>query len=334
MAEAERILFDLYGMRGVVRRLSAERDQNFHVLAEDGLAYVLKVAHPAESAEVSHLQASALEHIARADSGLALPRVLRTRENALVGVFAGADSASRRVRLLTFLPGRLMCEVSATPTLLRNLGKTAGRLDAALGTFRCTPPDPGLLWDFANLARLRPLLDAVAASDMARLVARVLDAFEERVTPNFGRLRRQFVHNDLNPHNVLCGVEDNETVTGILDFGDMTVAPVVGELAVAACYHIASQPDPLEGLAASVQGYADALPLTDLEIDLLPDFIAARLAMTVLITEWRAGRAGADRAYILRNNPAARGGLAILAKIAPDEIRSRLRSAGFREAAK
>lgn len=333
-AEVERIVSEQYGFESSVQPLSAERDLNFHVLAEGGQSYVLKIAHPAEEAATSLFQTAALEHVERVDPALVLPRVRRTRRGEPLGSTEGPDAPRRIVRLLTYLPGRLMHTVPATQRLLERLGEAAGRLDFALSSFRHEPPAQDLLWTFEQVSRLRPLLDAVTDPGSAALAEKALDDFERHVEPVQADLPRQVVHNDLNPHNVLCDLSDGDRVWGILDFGDMVHGPRIGEVAVAACYHVAALSDPLAALAACLAGYTRHLPLSEIELDLLPRFVTARLAITVLITEWRAARDPANRAYILRNNPAARTGLAILAKISPEDIRRRLREAGMGEAAK
>jgi Ser/Thr protein kinase RdoA (MazF antagonist) len=54
------------------------------------------------------------------------------------------------------------------------------------------------------------------------------------------------------------------------------------------------------------------MPLSAEEIDLMPLLVRARLAMTALITNWRASLYPHNRDYILRNAPAAWAGLAAL----------------------
>jgi hydroxylysine kinase len=59
-----------------------------------------------------------------------------------------------------------------------------------------------------------------------------------------------------------------------------------------------------------VSGYARVLPLRPDEIGLLYDLITARMITTLTITAWRASLYPANAAYILRNAPSARKGLA------------------------
>lgn len=76
----------------------------------------------------------------------------------------------------------------------------------------------------------------------------------------------------------------------------------------------------LRSYHASVE-YVDAFSaeraLTAEEISLLPIIVAMRLAMTVLITNWRANLYPDNRAYILRNEPNAWRGLVAMTEAEP-----------------
>ena len=71
----------------------------------------------------------------------------------------------------------------------------------------------------------------------------MLDRFDS-IAPQFPDWRWQVVHNDLNPHNVLCAPDAPDRIAGVLDFGDMVRTPLVCDLAVAAAYRI-DRDDPI-----------------------------------------------------------------------------------------
>ncbi len=60
--------------------------------------------------------------------------------------------------------------------------------------------------------------------------------FTEHVLPRLGSVRAQVIHNDYHLYNVLVAPDDHERIVGIIDFGDMVHAPLVGELATAAAF--------------------------------------------------------------------------------------------------
>ena len=129
--------------------------------------------------------------------------------------------------------------------------------------------------------------------------------FTDHVLPRLAAVRAQVIHNDYHLYNVLVAPDDHERIVGIIDFGDMLHAPLVGEVATAAAFHMAGNADPFEGPAQFVGAYHRVLPLADVEQEIVADLMATRHLITVLISEWRAARYPENRAYIMRHNPAA-----------------------------
>ncbi len=87
--------------------------------------------------------------------------------------------------------------------------------------------------------------------------------------------------------NVLFG--DDLRVSGIVDFGDMTHAPLVCDLAVAIADVLHGHPDAVDAADAIIGGYVSVTPLDNDEAGLLADLVAARLATEVTVTAWRGG---------------------------------------------
>jgi Ser/Thr protein kinase RdoA (MazF antagonist) len=68
-----------------------------------------------------------------------------------------------------------------------------------------------------------------------------------------------------------------------------------------------------------IAAYHAVLPLEPAELRVLFDLIATRMAMTIVISSWRAARYPANRGYILRNNAAAWARLQRVAKLSRDQ---------------
>jgi hydroxylysine kinase len=318
LAEAVRFLAQAFGIVGTLQPLRSERDENF--LVEAGAdRYVLKFANPAEDPAVTLYQSRALARVAEATS-LRVPRVVPALSGEAFAAFRDADGRSRIVRLLTFLPGVMVAQVQVTAALRRQIGIALAQLDGALAGLAEPCPPQDLSWDMQRAPRLRQLLVTVESPANRDLAERALDAFETRVAPVYATRRAQVIHNDLNPFNVLVDPDDHDRIVGILDFGDIIRAPLIQDLAIAASYHVGRGPEILRPLGDMLGGYLTASPLARDDIDLLPDLIATRLAMTVLITEWRASQFPENRAYILKNHPAAVAGLAQLAELSRAEV--------------
>ena len=71
----------------------------------------------------------------------------------------------------------------------------------------------------------------------------------------------------------------------------------------------AARLDPFIDIAEYVGAYHMAAPLRDEECEILTDLIVSRMAMSTLISTWRAALHPDNSAYILRNVPSAWAGL-------------------------
>ncbi|MCV2869416.1 phosphotransferase [Defluviimonas sp. WL0002] len=295
-----------FGRTGRLEPLASERDLNFRLTTPSGESFVLKIGNAAEPAVVVEFQTGALLHIAARDPALPVPRVVRSLDGRTGVPLPGGEI----LRLMSWVEGHPMHRVASGPALRRSLGTTAARLARALEGFDHPAAGHELLWDIRNAARLRPFLHTVTDARLRDLAALWLDRFEDEIAPALAGLPWQVVHADLNPHNVLTDPM-GRAVTGILDFGDMVRTPRACDLAVAASYH-ADPVRPLETLTEVVAAWHSVLPLTGGEARLIPDLIAMRMVLTVVIAHWRAGLYPGNAPYILRNVPSSGAGLAAL----------------------
>src|SRR3546814_139632 len=137
---------------------------------------------------------------------------------------------------------------------------------------------------------------------MRRLTRQAIDDWVSVAAPALPHCRRQVIHNDFNPSNIL--VNEDGSITGIIDFGDAIDAPLICDLATAIAYQ-----EPEDGfdalLTATVDAYGHHYPLAEDEIAILPVLVSARAAMVVTITHWRAAQNPGNRDYLLRNTPLA-----------------------------
>jgi 4-aminobutyrate aminotransferase-like enzyme len=142
------------------------------------------------------------------------------------------------------------------------------------------------------------LLGEIADPPRRALVGRAIDRFEERVLPEWSSLRAQVVHGDFNLDNILLGEDDR--VAGILDFGDCCHSALAADLAVALASVLRGRPldDAFRAARITLDGFASRLPLEPLELELLGDLVAARLAAIVSISAWRTRRFPENAAYI------------------------------------
>lgn len=323
--EAAALAKRLFGIEGTAQMLKGERDENFLLRGPSG-SFVFKVTNPAEDRSVTAFQTSALLHVAAADPELAVPRLLRAESGEFEAeIYTGPDT--RIARLMSFLPGTMAINVAPSSALRVEIGRTLARLDLALAEFDYPPVDYDLSWDLKHATRLRHLLVHIENRTNRTRAEQALDGFDKFVIPAQPTLREQVIHSDLSLFNVLVDEEDPTRVLGVIDFGDLVRAPLVNDLAIASSYHFQPEGDPLAPVLELVRAYNDVLPLEAKEVDLLFDLIAMRMAMTILITEWRARRYPENRTYILKNHPAATLGLSRLCEISREYAQEQFRKA-------
>lgn len=308
MATALALLSQHWGLTGALKRLTSERDLNFH-LATPGQGYVLKLANPAEPAEVTDFQTRALLHLERA--GLPVPRVIPSQTGQ-----TQIATPHGRLRLLTYLEGTPLHLAPRSAAQRRAMGRIAAQLARAMASFTDPAADHFLQWDIRQAASLAPLLPDIDPA-FRPLCQHILNRFNTEAAPTLPALRWQVVHNDLNPHNILVAPDNPATIAGILDFGDMVRTPLVCDLAIAASYQV-DPTAPLQSLVEFTAAWAAENPLTAAEARLVPLLTQTRWLTTLAIASHRAARWPDNAAYILRNAPAARAGLTAFAAIPAD----------------
>jgi 4-aminobutyrate aminotransferase-like enzyme/aminoglycoside phosphotransferase (APT) family kinase protein len=326
-AEAARqILREGFGVEAsALGALAGERDQNFRVDTASGQRFLFKISNPADDEPILAMQDAALRHIEQVDPGLPVMRALRTVAGESWLEVPGAEGRTYAARLFTFLPGQVTANTALTTAALQSHGETTARLGRALRGFFHPAADYEILWDITRAAELRPLLDHVADSTRRAQVQQVLDRFDARVAPALPGLRAQVIHGDMSLDNVLFG--DDLRVSGIVDFGDMTHAPLVCDLAVAVADVLHGRDDAIEAADAIIGGYVSVTPLEDAEAELLADLVATRLATEVIVTAWRRGLYPDNSAYAASSEPGCRAFLDAIEATGIDAVTRRFRDA-------
>jgi len=321
-----RILRDRFGVDSLsLMPLAGERDQNFKVDAADGRRLLFKISNPADGLATVEMQAAALRHIERVDPGLPVMRPLPDVVGEPWVEVRGPDGRNYPVRLFTFLPGRVTSNMVLTPASIRAFGQTAARLGRALRGFFHPAADYEILWDLTHAAKLRVLLKHVSDPARRAQVERVLDRFETRVEPVLPALRAQVIHGDMSLDNVL--LDDGLRVSGIVDFGDMTHAPLVCDLAVSVADVLHGRDDAIEAAEVLIGGYVSVTSLEDEEAGLLADLVATRLATEVTVAAWHGGLFPDNAAYATSGEPGARAFLDAIEAMGFDAVTRRFRDA-------
>lgn len=305
--QAERWAREVYGVAATASELPGEVDRNFLLEVQDGTRCVLKVASGETDPIRLECQIAALEHLGRTGLSLLVPRPVRDKGGATIRAARTVEDRPCLLRMVTFLDGAPMAKLGARKALLhRSVGRLLGRIDSELASFAHPGARLRLVWDLARVLELRPLADALDP-DLRPLVVAGLDGFAKRVAPRLTELRTSVIHNDANDYNLLVdeGPDGRPNLRGLIDFGDLVHSITVAELAIACAYAMLDVDDPSAAAAEVTAGYEETLPLVELERELLPEMIAARLCASLLMAAQARRDSPRDRYLTISERPAA-----------------------------
>lgn len=270
-----------FGVHGQLERLVSERDLNYCLTTPERRRFLVKVTSGTEPEHATALQVAVLLHLEKS-GGVATPRVIRTCDGATWGRIESADGM-HRLRLLSWVEGEQLESLPVGADLARRFGAALGRLDDTLAAYEYSGENPVLLWDLQRVCELRPLLGCIEDRALHETVAAAIDDYENEVVPRLAALRRQVIHADANPENVI----EQDGAIGFIDFSDIVRAPRVYDAAIAASYLRPDGDDPLALMRPFLAGYQSAAALDDAEKAVFFDLVRARLATSITLLAWR-----------------------------------------------
>jgi 4-aminobutyrate aminotransferase-like enzyme len=261
--------------------------QNFYLKDTLQQEFILKIANPAEKKDILDAQNQALNYLASGDQIIQCPRVFRSKLGNQIEVVKDQDGQEFHVRLLTYIRGKFLNEVQPqTNTLLFNMGRFLAQLDKKLLNFEHVATFRYWHWDLKNVMDLLPYTKHIKDARKRSLCEYFLLQFETTVLSRLRDLRSSIIHNDANDHNLLINDSEQE-VAGIIDFGDMVHTYTICELAIALAYIMMGKENPLAAAITVIQGYHSALPLQEIEIEVLLYLITARLCTSVVMSSYQ-----------------------------------------------
>jgi len=272
-----------WGKEAELKRLSGDCDLSFLAKTLDGTSFLLKVMRPGCVREIVEMQIAALSHVNAATTHPPLPRVRKTPAGKSLVTINDAEGRPRLCWVVHGLPGCHYAYFSPkTERLIGQLGRHVGTLDAIFRNFRHPALDRDFKWNPLRADWITGKMEIVGSS-RRRMLSEIVGNFVA-IRNVLQALPKQAIHNDINDYNVLVagGPGEHPYVSGIVDLGDMCLAPRVCEIATAGAYIVLDHPKPDRALAWLVAGYHAANPLTETEIDLILPLLRMRLAVSVV----------------------------------------------------
>ena len=199
--QAAKIAQELYGIEGSIEALSGEVDFNFHIIAESG-DYLLKIGRPGEDEQKIVFQQSVLSHVNQSNLVSESPEIIPDLQGNGVSEITDESGRSRKVRLFTWIKGRLWSGVNPiNDRLLNSLGVQAGTLTKALQDFDHPDAHRKFDWDLAQAGWTYDYLDLFSEEQRSTIAYFQVQygSFQEA----YQQLRKGVVHNDANDNNII-----------------------------------------------------------------------------------------------------------------------------------
>ena len=312
----EAILKDHFGLIGEISQLPGERDLNFKVVTDQ--VYVLKL-YEAGNRDWLELQDFALRMLEIPG----IPTPIQSKQ----GHFLIDLSNGRTARLLQWVDGEPWAKSETDSNLLQTLGAKIALVDKKLSTIAINEKNAQVLnrqfiWNLLQAGSLIAETNLIKDLVLQTAVTNVLQSFKDKVIPKLRALPTQVIHNDGNDYNILV---DGDRL-GLIDFGDIVIAPKIVGLAVCAAYMVLEKDEPIKEILPLIRGYHMVAPLTPPELEILFDLIQVRLAMSVVNAAIQSKSAPANQ-YLLISQGVVPNALLKLAKTDRNHSHFRFRDA-------
>ena len=209
-----------------------------------------------------------------------IPAFFQKPVKAVDGNYLVTDEESNKLyRLLHYIDGELFVDAEHTESLFESFGNLLAKMDRELdGKRYLSIMSRQYDWDILQFDLNVKNIQFIKNAGDRRLVEYFHLQFEQEVRPLLPSLRYSIIHGDANDLNVLV---KNNTVTGIIDFGDSTYSILINELAVAIAYAILGKEDPIKWAKPIIKGYSKIIQISEIEVDILYYLIAARLSISL-----------------------------------------------------
>ncbi|ELY2009089.1 putative aminotransferase [Flavobacterium psychrophilum] len=277
-AHIELLAKDHYGLFVSAKMLNGYDELNYLLTDINNKQFILKVSDENQPFLFLDAQVKIIKHLSNSSISNNFQQFcINNQGDELTAV--ENEGKKYYLRILSFLEGDFWVDkLEKSNILYSQLGHFLGTMDKSLQDFSHTAMHRQYTWDISRASDANDRLKYIKNHEKRRIASYFLLQFDTEVLPKIHTLRHAYIHNDANDYNVL--VDDN-TVTGLIDFGDMVYTALINNLAIACTYAMLSHQDPLSAATLIVKGYHESYALTTQELDVLYYLIAGRLCISV-----------------------------------------------------
>jgi hydroxylysine kinase len=185
-------------------------------------------------------------------------------------------------------------------------------------------------WRMDRMAPDHERIQYIETDELRDHTKRIFAEFQRTVMEKttFQSLRKGIIHGDLNNENILVDQKVNpNSPSGFIDFGDMSYAPFIFELAICALYALESvlnkasykTGSEVEVTGHVVSGYLSLVKLTETEIGLLLTCIKTRICQSIMNSSFN-NHFNPGNLYALKSQQCFKHLLTVFQSIESEEI--------------
>ncbi|XP_013111963.2 hydroxylysine kinase [Stomoxys calcitrans] len=295
--DVESLLRRLYGISlGEIKPMLSYDDRNYLVTEDPNIKNPLIVSHSPHGYVLKILNSldSKKEDVVDAQNQLMLylskqvkcPRPVANVNGKYYSVetLSGVDHI---VRLLEYIPGKMLHEVPITNYLLYNCGEYLAQIVKNLKNFEHAAYNSHKsTWQLQSVPNLKEFVYVLSDVSRRALVEEIIETFQQKVLSQLGSYEMQIIHGDFNEQNIVVerfgANEQDYRVKGIIDFGDTNKSPILFEIGIALTYMVL-QAKNLESGGIFLAGFETVCPLNAHLKQNLKYCVAARLAQSLVM---------------------------------------------------
>lgn len=319
IVEAAELAFSHFGIKGQLKQLPSERDQNFLVQTEEARNYVLKISNAIEELEFLDAQNKLWEKLAEA--GIKSPQAVCSRDGNKIETVSNTNGSQHYIRMVTYLDGLPMGMIQEHTTgLYEELGGYLGRLNKSLVNFDHPAFHRNFHWDLQTAPQtINEYIHLVEDPTLRDLITHFTRDYVNSVNPIASHLRKSVIHNDANDHNLIITpinprYNHEAKVVGLIDYGDAVYSYQIADLAVAIAYAVLNKPNPLEIAVRMIASFHNEYSLSETELSILFSMICLRLCLSLCLGAYQSQERPND-AYLRISQQSIQETLPLLAAI-------------------
>lgn len=276
------LIAELYGIDCDLSILYGEIDQNYRLSAKDGQEFLVKVSPENTDPSYLQMQIAITDHIIQKVQDIQIPETISTLSGErYIEINPGTGNAFLRIQ--KWIPGKLMSECNpVSKHTLYSIGSGLGKINSILESFDLPFENSQIKWAPTFLTPENIDIE-VFDKDLKAAIETQLSLFKSNASPRLNELRKSWIYQDANDHNLILGLNDTGAfeLTGIIDFGDAVYSHTINDLAVAIAYCVMGKKDPLYAACEIVKGYNQEFKLEESELEVLYYLVSARLILSL-----------------------------------------------------